>query len=264
VPPPDPWVKGGAALILANVRKGKVGETVSLLDLNLKDLEKDFSLCPWVKKVLRIDRSNYGRLIVHLAYRKPVAVVPFKKFEPRAFVLDDEAVVLPYRDIDWTMGTDPYEVRGISCPLITIQGVPDSSPAPTFGLPWKRKIEMKVGEVVDERDPFVLKAAIIARFLQDRKLSLKSPDEAPDFVSIRLPDGPDDPFVLYDRGDNLVCWGKAPGDEKPGEPFAEARWDMLLEWVRTHGPLIAQWPNCLYFSSSGARLTNKTKSPRKI
>lgn len=261
VPMPDPWIKGGALLILEEVRKeANRGESVPLLDLDLQELRNDFSRCPWVKKVLKIDRSRFGKLIVHLEYRKPVAVVPFKKFAPGAFVLDDEAVVLPARDIDWTIDNGPYLVRGMTWPLIKIQDVAEDSPTPKVGLPWKRTVE---DGNLEDRDPMVLRAAIIARFLQDRRLSLSSPREAPNFVSIHLPQGPDKPFFLVDDHENLILWGKAPGDEKPGEPSPEARWAMLLAWIKAHGPLEAKSPHYLKFTNTTAVIDRSWSSKLK-
>jgi hypothetical protein len=252
-PPPDPWVIGGTLRILQEVRgEGKsLDEPVSLLDLDLKELQKDFKRCVWVKEVLEIDRSQHGRLIVALAYRKPVAVIPLARVKPVAYILDEEAVVLPDKSIDWALRDDPYLVRGMTSPLIKIEGMDVSSPTPKVGLPWKRKVD----DSLDDPDPIVLRAASLARFLQERRLALKSPTEAPDFKAIYLPDGPDEYFFLLDDGANWVRWGKAAGDEKPGDPSPEARWRMLLDWVKVHGPLVARWPKHLYFTNTGARLS---------
>ncbi len=118
VPPPDPWVVGGSARILEEVRLGaKLGESVPLLDLDLKELEKDFRRCFWVKDVLRVDRSRFGHLIVELSYRKPVAFVKLELPPPNAFVIDEQAVVLPYEDIRWTSERSVSRVQGIACAL---------------------------------------------------------------------------------------------------------------------------------------------------
>ena len=261
VPPPEPWLRRGSSRILEEVRKeAKLDETLSLLDFDLKEFEKDFRRHVWVKDVLRIDRSEYGRLIVELAYRKPVAVVRLEGTPPEVFVLDEEAVVLPANDIAWKHDVPPYLVEGMDGPLIRISGLSSSSPRPKPGVPWKRKVE---GDALDDPDPLVLGAARLARFLQDRKRSPGSPEVTPVFDWIYLPQGPDEPFFLVDPDENLVCWGKPLGDEKHGEPSAEARWAMLLEWLRTRGPLVAKNPDYLYFSSTEARLRSESKSSRK-
>jgi hypothetical protein len=248
-PAPGPWILGGTDRLLEEVRpKAKFGEDISLLHLDLKELEKDFRRCSWVKDVVRIDRSHYGRLIVELAYRKPVAVVKHPGLTPGVFVVDDEAVVFNDRAIDWTSNHPPYRVKGIDTPLIHIGGLASDSPTPRFGVPWKRKVG---AEVADDADPVVLGAARLARFLQGRGHPKDDPPGMPDFASIYLPQHPGEPYFLIDSGGNLVNWGKAPGEEPPGVPSSESRWDMLKQWVRAHGRLEAQSPYYLYFTPSG-------------
>jgi hypothetical protein len=263
VPPPDPWIDGGASEILAEVQKGSgLGESIPLLDLDLEALVKDFRRCGWVKDVHRVDRTNYRRLTVHLAYRKPVAIVEDERVSRRPFVLDEEAVVLDGGAIRWTINSDPYHVLGMASPLIKIKRLPASTSPPKIGLPLKWIAEGGSSEVPD---PLVQKAATLARFLQERRLTLKSPREAPDFVSIFLPDvrRPNDPFFLLDSGQNWVCWGRAPGDEKPGKPSADARWRMLLDWIAANGPLVAKYPNYLYFTDTEAKLHEPGRSGNK-
>jgi len=243
VPEPEGWIKGGKALILSQVRReANLDEMVSLLDLDLSKLQTDFKRCVWVKQVVRIDRSNYGRLIVELVYRRPVAEIRYQPVPPGDFILDEEGVVLPDDEIRWTSHLFPYRVHGIPSPLIEIKNIPETSTKPRFGLPWKRRVE---DGLVEEPDPLVLRAARLARFLQDRSLALKSPADAPDFVSIYIPRETGQPFFLIDSGQNYVCWGMAPGDDRIGEPSPETRWTMLLQWIKTHGPVIARYPDYL-------------------
>jgi hypothetical protein len=257
-PAPGPWLKGGPSRILEVV--GARTEVVNLLEINLKEVEEAFKTCAWVKKVRRVDRSHFGRLIVSLDYRAPVAVVPFKRAKKHAVVLDDEAVVLPDEDIDWTNPAEPYQVKGMAGPLIQIKGVPETLTDPQFGLPWKRKVE---GNGLDDTDPMVLRAARIARFLQAKQTSDKPTGPMPIFSWIYLPDVPDGPFFLSDAEKNLVNWGKAPGDEKAGEPSSEARWEMLAKWVHGRGPRWASWSDFLFFTPDGARLQSELKKVEK-
>ena len=247
IPPPDPWVKGGKSLILEQVRaEAKHGETIPLLGLDSEALKTDFKRCAWVKDVTRIERG-FGRLAIHLVYRKPVAVVVLGKINPIAYPVDEEAVALEVDDIDWTEKKDPpFQARGIPRPLIEIRGVSSAKPT-SPGLKWKRADS-------DEPDPTVLGAASLARFLQERAISTPKGCPAPRFVRIDLPDEPNHPFFLIDSEKNQVRWGKPPGDEKLGEPSSEARWDMLLDWVDRNGPLKAIAPSYLYFTRSEARI----------
>jgi hypothetical protein len=257
VPSPDSWLKGGKNRILDEVRDGaKLGEKVSRLDLDLKELQKDFKRCVWVKDVVRLDRSKHGRLIVTLVYRKPVAVISLPRTKPLTYVLDDEAVVLPDGRMDWALNDSPYIVKGMTLPLIEIEGIDSNSPTQRFGLPWKRKGKDGLS---DEPDPMVLRAARLAGFLQGKTLALKSPADAPTFRSIHLPNKPEEPFFLIDSRKKMVCWGKAPGDERTGDSSPEARWESLLEWVKDHGLLLPDKP--YYLNLRGPKASPQMSAP---
>ena len=86
-----------------------------------------------------------------------------------------------------------------------------------------------------------------------------SPRDLPGILAIHLPQGPDESFFLEDAGKNLICWGKAEEDGKPGDLTAEQRWASLLAWLKAHGPLRALRPNCLVFKKTGAELVNTTR-----
>ena len=98
----------------------------------------------------------------------------------------------------------------------------------------------------------VLKAARLAEFLQRQTRSTPSGRVVENVVSIYIPDEPNGSFVFRDSDQNLVNWGKAPGDEKAGEPTSEARWKMLLDRVDRHGPLNAKYPSYLSFTRTEA------------
>ena len=250
-PPPDRWIKGGADLILEGA---KLGETISLLGLDLKGLEQDFRRSPWVKDVLRVDRSNYGRLIVTLVYRKPVAILEYGPTN-YPYVLDEEAVVLGDRDIEWASWKDPYRPLGMEAQLIKIKRISDPLVGPKVGLPIKRKGE---GDSLDLPDPLVQGGARLARFLLDRDQSSGTGSPTVGFKSIYLPVELDLSYFLLDLDDNWISWGRAPGDERPGKPSTAARWTMLTDWLKRHGPLAAKAPNYLYFETTGARLRHPT------
>lgn len=256
-PAPDLWIKDGKSLILAQVRESaKLGETINLLDLDLKALKDDFRRCPWVKDVLGIDRTHHGRLIVRLAYRKPAAIIEPER-PSRPFVLDDEAVVLDSVEIDWAKGRESYQPRGIGSPLLKLRQIPPSAPRPRVGLPWKR-LEKDL-EVADE---MVRRGAKLARFVQDR-LPIARPSRARlDLASIYLPVVPEDPYFLVDSDNNLICWGTTPGDEKPDDTPPEARWRGFLDWLEVHGQLVAHHPNYLDCRGAQAMLFEKSKGLR--
>ena len=265
VPPPDPWVKGETSGILEQVRENsRYGPTINFLDLDLKRIEADFRTCAWVKDVLLVEKS-YRRLTIHLTYRKPVAVVVILpkqheagKLPPIAYPIDDEAVYLPDTDIDW-VSKNPFQVRGMSEPLIEIREVLSTIP-PKVGTPWKLPAS---DNPLDGGDPMVFRAAKLADFLQGRAQANRDFPGRPSFASIHIPDVPDHPFILMDRDNHRVDWGKAPGDEKWGEPSCDARWKMLLDWIKVHGPLTAKWPDYLSFDRTSAQLSRSTRVEKR-
>jgi hypothetical protein len=250
IPEPPPWVRCGKSGILEQIRnEANHDEKLSLLNLDLEVLEKDFRRCWWVKGVTLVERS-YGSLAVHLIYRKPVAVVVRRESTRVAYPIDADAVFLRPVDIDWIAEDPPFQVRGIADPLIEIRRVQHSRP-PKPGVPWKRS--GSAGSL-EEDDPMVLKAARLAGFLQRQKRSTASGSVLANFVSIIIPDEPNGPYFLQDAEQNLVNWGEAPGDERQGESSSETRWKMLLARVDRHGPLNAKYPNYLSFTRTEAVL----------
>jgi len=53
----------------------------------------------------------------------------------------------------------------------------------------------------------------------------------------RLIDAANDPNRLIVRTveDLWIWWGRAPGHELPGEPKADTKWRLLMEWLQLHG-----------------------------
>jgi hypothetical protein len=247
IPAPEPWVLCGRSGILEKVRtEANHGETISLLEIDLKELENDFRRNPWVKDVIRLETS-YRRLAVHVTYRRPVAVVVLGRLNPVAHPIDGEAVYLPVSNVDWVSNKSPFQVKGFSQPLIEVRGVESPTP-PRFGL--------------QDRDPMVQRAAKLAELLQRQPRSTPQGQVVPNIVTIIIPDEPGHPFFLKDSEQNLLKWGQAPGDESSGEPSSEARWKMMLDWVDGHGPLNVKYPNYLDLSRTKAVLVNR-QAPKR-
>jgi hypothetical protein len=232
-------------------------ETLRRLDLDLKDLTKDFLLhSAWVKRVIRVERPP-GRLRVFLEYRKPVAVVILNKV---AQPIDDEGVPLDPTEIEFTSTVEPYMVKGINEPLIPILDV-DAESKPRYGVPWERVT--RDGEPTSP-DLMLARAARIAGFLQKQPTKTPLGRPAPRIGAILIPGEPINSFLVRDGEQHLILWGKPPGDEEPGELSAEARWTMLLEWVDRNGPICVKPPECLIFSKDGVKFyTLKKKQPAR-
>ena len=243
VPPPEPWVKGGRLKILEEVRsEAKYPDQLSLLDLDLIQLRKDFQRYPWVEEVSWVERS-YKKLSVHLAYRKPRAIVLSSRSGVWSTVIDEEAVPLPPEGIDFQERDPKFWPRGLAFPLIEIRTV-DYTVPPKVGVPWKRPGPV---DAIEQVDPEILGAARLATFLQMKRESASKGPPAPDFPVIRLPEHPGGSYILEDSGLNRVFWGKAPGDERPGESTSEERWKMLLDYLTKHGRIVAKAPDRVEF-----------------
>ncbi len=260
VPEPDPWVHEGKTLILEQVRLASKREPmIRRLDLDLNRLADDFkALSPWVKRVNRIERPP-GRLRIHLEYRQPVAAVVVdrgKQFvesddRKRLFIeaVDDEGVPLPRNQINWTSREVPYLVKGMSNPLIPIVGA-DPQSEPRYCEPWQRFD--RDGKPIGP-DVMLVKAAKIAAFLRKQPTTTPGGKPAPRIDRIFIPGDPSNSFLLNDSEQNVILWGKPPGDEELGDLSAEARWKLLLEWVDRHGPLNVKSPDFLYFDRDSVK-----------
>jgi hypothetical protein len=237
VPPPPAWYRGGAAVFLDRVRDGDPSkETLSVLSVDLAELGNIFRLYCWVDKVGRVERSYPNRLVVHLEYRKPVALVQSKYAPDR--VIDKDGVILPMEDINW----------GAAGRLIWISGLePPFDPRP--GRVWKSGDSVSGQAQGDER---VLAAAKLADFLKT-VLEREKP---------RLPDLPPHVAIPFESNDQhtlfvqigpstMFLWREAPGAEHPGQLTAEAKWAMLRDWVRANPKLRVRWPSYLTFTRSG-------------
>ncbi|WP_435007117.1 hypothetical protein P12x_004497 [Tundrisphaera lichenicola] len=269
-PAPPPYIRTGAEGILKTVQlNSRRAEHFSVPSVDLSALAKDFRIhSPWVAEVGQIRRS-YGRLEVPLVYRKPVALGPYEK--ERFLVVDKDAVILPSDDIEWSEKADGvdwvekgkrYRVRGIDEPLLMILDV-DPPASMQAGLAWKKA---GAPDPLVGADPKVKGAARLAEFLQGRAKVTPGGKPAPSIVAI-LPEGETLRYFLRDDRENLIFWEEAPGAEPIGEPSAEGKWKMLLEWVDAKGPLAARWPNYLWLKRSGAEIskgrTSKIQRDRK-
>jgi hypothetical protein len=247
---PEPfWILGGKKVILDQARSAWAGgETLSLLDITLKELENPFKLSHWVKKVTRIERTP-GALKVYLELRKPVAVVVLPHLVENAYPIDSEGFVLLSSEIDWIPGKS-LQVRGLEEPLIQIWHVKSRS-SHEFWDRWKSLD--KEGKA--EPDPMVYWAAKLAEFLQGQSKITPLGQPAPRIVKILLPVDRTLSAFLQDEDENLILWGHPLTEDEPGEPSPEARWKMLLESIDREGYVPAKWPKYHRFTRDGVELS---------
>jgi hypothetical protein len=216
---PPTWFRGGADAFLRRVRENaREDEILPVLDLPRDRIELDFKQFPWVDSVLRVEYPPQ-RIVVHLAYKKPVAVIPHPDGEDA--LLDSKGHLLPAEDVDLTrLG-----------PLIKIgdRGLAHSAQTQSGHRVWRSTAQGLEGE---RQGRAVLRAARLAGFLQD-------PDRASEVQAIPalriLAIWATDPrglFVQTAEG-NMVLWGDAPGEEVAGGIEASEKWELLKKWAKS-------------------------------
>jgi hypothetical protein len=219
-PSPPLWFRGGAAAFLERVRaESSQPERQSLLEADLGALARAFRLDCWVRKVERVERSHPNRVVVRLAYREPVAEfeVPGRA---RLVVVDREGVILPDADLD-------HEALG---PLVRLYGMKPPH-QPHVGETWKRPEASSGGGVPDES---VAAAARLAEFLRRVQDQLKLIPQTSGRRIVVHAGRKDALWVQY--GNLLFRWNEPPGAEEPGELSAQAKWELLRDWLDQHDP----------------------------
>jgi len=236
-PAPPRWIKSGRAGLLERVRtQAGEPEWVSVLDLDLARIERDFKLhSPWVAGVDRVERTYPNRLVVRLRYREPVALV--RRPDRDAIIIDKDAVILPAIDLE----------RAFTGPLIAI-----TSDKPRVNPPVNPRAGLvySTGEQ-SQPDPDIAAAAKLAAFL-------KSHQAQPGSLPPRLRITVINPYysgglIAQTDDETLIVWGDAPGDEAPGSLTADEKWDLVRELFTTKGSTRVKYPDYLEFSQKRLR-----------
>jgi len=198
------------------VRDADFPEVLSLLDEKIvEQTAAAFQKHPWVERVISV-RKEFGKgLTVALEYRKPVAVVVI---EPDRYPIDKNGVLLPLQDI---------ADAAIELPII--RNAQSAPPQQTPGSEWG--------------DRTIEGAARVAEVLGPcwKKLKLESIE-----IPIATGQGQKAGELLYDLravGGSRIVWGRAPGDNHPGELTPEQKIGRLEDYQtrygafsETHGP----------------------------
>ena len=139
-------------------------------------------------------------------------------------------MILPAEDID------PEAAER----LIWLASVDQPPFDPKPGEPWKKG---NAAEDLARPDERVMAAARLADFLKARQAAepipaLRVEKIHPMTEHRRLSVEFDDQLIVF--------WGEPPGGERPGEPTASEKWDMLRDHVRRHGTLGVPDPTKTY------------------
>ena len=212
ITPPPPWIRSDVRG--ETVRDGGLSG-LSILDRELTvKIARAFGLHTWVEEVRRVRKEHPARVVVELAYRRPVAMVEVTMNDrPGLLPVDMNGVLLPPGDFSAEQARDYLRVS-----------LADATPAGPVGTPWG--------------DPRVDGAARIAAVLQEHwkqlglyRVSVEPPESLPAALAETV-------FVLSTRRGAQVFWGNAPPANSDADVKAAlVKVDRLIAYVEQHGPL---------------------------
>jgi hypothetical protein len=207
VTPQPAWIHGNV--------KDEVIRTAAFSELALLDRElvervaQAFTLHPWVKRVVRVEKRHPAQVAVELEYRRPVIVVKLNAADEQGLLfLDEESVLLPSGDFA------PSQARN----YLRI-GAAGETPTSVYGTPWG-----------SER---IAGAARIASAWGEQWQALGLYW----IVAVRSSAG-ELTYELRTQDDRArVVWGAAMGRESANEPPAGDKISALQQYVNDKGPL---------------------------
>ena len=220
-PPVPGWYRGGGVAFLERFRvEAGYPVRIPLLTMDLSQLHKALSKDPWVAHVDRVERKYPDQFVIHLVYRRPVALVRVAYSDvQKVYVLDSEGIIVRGEDVD----------RERAAPLTPLTGL--SSPVdPRPGLPWFVADAQKV----PRPDPRVAHGAALAAFLGDHLSMLKSKAPFDRVEAINPTHDPDDGLWFRLTAETWVLWGSPVSTESPGELDAEEKWRILVQTAREY------------------------------
>lgn len=223
---PPEWVHGD---VLAEViRDGSLEQQkIHKPDLTVRVVNA-FELHPWVKRVERMWPShNPAKLIVELAYRKPIAMVALPDPDPT----DNEAWLQPVDADGVLLPTAGFTAEyAETFPRIDVGETEPSGPPGTGWGDDRVSDAAKIAEVLSPdweelKDVLYQIEVSSQQFAMADAFDFDIRGKPADFDIRGRPDlGPDPPGLI-------IRWGRAPGREQTGEPPAKAKLQKLKEWV---------------------------------
>ena len=236
-PPPPAWYRGGNLVFLDRVRESakRGDEPFSYLDISLAELDREFRLYRWVKRVRYVRRRTPNRILVGLDYRRPVATASVPGRAGR-WLLDEDGVILPDEDVD-------RESAGL---LIRITVI-DPPFGPRAGHVWMSR---ETSEGLGKADERVLAASRLAGFLTsalDREPGPIPPALRPVAIHLDVEN-----FTFVENAEKtMISWAEPPGLEPPGDRTAEQKWTDLHDWLKRRPAPPVLDPYYLDFSKDG-------------
>ena len=198
---------------------------VSLLDDDLVErIKNDFSLHPWIGRVLRVEKQYPGRVIVDVVYRRPVCVVEARG---ELVPVDEEGWVLPkdgFSNVELTRYPRLLKV--------------ESRPLGPEGRPWGDTVVVGGAEI----------AAAVSAVWEKMDLDHIEPSRSADSSRDQ-----DVTYQLFTRKRTSILWGRAPSSASTIEPSAAEKVAKLEHYLAEHGTLEGgTGPNRLDLTRSGS------------
>lgn len=222
-PEPPGWYRGGKPAFLEAVRRSaRQTKPISRLETAPAEIAALFRNYHWVEEAHV--RYPPGGIAVQLRYRRPVAYVQLSQSDQ--IVVDEKGTILPPADVNESQ-FEPHRL-----PRIWGENLPPPADA-TPGVSWKSPSGT---DGIARQDQRIIAAAKLAGYLRDQKrlgsargLSALRIGEiiVTDFHKRQL-------WVLNDEN-QMIWWRNAPGEEAPGEPKADEKWEMLRKWGESAG-----------------------------
>ncbi len=212
ITPPPPWIRSDVRG--ETVRDGGLSG-LSILDRELTvKIARAFGLHTWVEEVRRVRKEHPARVVVELAYRRPVAMVEVTMNDrPGLLPVDVNGVLLPPGDFSAEQARDYLRVS-----------LADATPAGPVGTPWG--------------DPRVDGAARIAAVLQEHWKQLGLYRVAVEHAESLPAASAEAVFVLSTRRGAQIVWGAAPlANSSADVKAALVKVERLVAYVEQHGPL---------------------------
>jgi len=185
-----------------------IDDLVARVGFPTNDVAKRFAQHPWVAEVKEVRKASFPpRLMVMLAYRRPVAMI-----EKRTglYPVDVHGVLLPKEDFSLSDTADYATISGVR-----------SSPPSVQGEVWN--------------DPAVKGAARLAAVLRThrQRFHLKAilvPPRVKNTVKLA-----DLEFKLLTTSGSTILWGRAPGVEHDEELSIDQKIDRLKTYLADYG-----------------------------
>lgn len=212
---PPKWVP--ADLVSQVVDGAHLPRDLSVLDREtLPEIADAFTRHPWVDHVERVIARSPPGLKVELAYRIPVAMI---RVQGGVYPVDRHGVLLPPEDFS------PKDAEGF--PLVI--GV-KTTPQGAAGTPWGDDTVMEAARLAETLAPVWQRLGL-------EKIACPKTGELDQGL-------PETAWLVQSRG-SWVVWGRAPGEDHPGELSPEQKIGRLEKYHadfggfdKPHGPYL--------------------------